>query len=129
MTDILKNQAVIVFGATGRVGADVCRILADNGASVVVHYHSNRKAAEEIVAQIEAKGGAACAIQADVTDEKSIQAFPVKRHLDLLCISIADSGDPVGVNKAAFQIIPICRQHVGRRRFGVAYLKREFPAP
>lgn len=74
MTDILKNQAVIVFGATGRVGADVCRILADNGASVVVHYHSNRKAAEEIVAQIEAKGGAACAIQADVTDEKSIQA-------------------------------------------------------
>lgn len=74
MMDILKEQVVVVFGATGRVGADVCRVLADNGAKIAVHYHSNKRAADNIVAEIERNGGTAYALQADVTDPESIQA-------------------------------------------------------
>jgi glucose 1-dehydrogenase len=48
--------------------------LASDGASVVVNYIGDGPAAD-VVAQIEAAGGRAVAIQADVSDEQQVQAM------------------------------------------------------
>lgn len=74
MSDALSNQVAVVFGATGRVGPSVCYALAATGMKVVVHYFCNREKAEEIVRSIVRRGGYACTMQADVTEESSMEA-------------------------------------------------------
>ena len=65
----MEKQVTIVFGATGKVGADTCRALSRMGHTVVVHYFHSRAKAESIVADIERSGGSAMALQADVREE------------------------------------------------------------
>lgn len=68
MNRALNGQSVIVFGASGRVGADVCTYLARQGANVAVHYHSNNASANEIVQAIKHTGGNACPLRADLSN-------------------------------------------------------------
>ena len=70
-----KQQITIVFGATGNVGAGVCRELAKAGHTVIVHYFHNQAKAQRLVEEIEALGGTARAIQADVREEEQVQAL------------------------------------------------------
>ena len=51
------------------------RTLARCGASVIVHYHRNRARADALVAEISGIGVKAFAVQADVTDESSVNAM------------------------------------------------------
>lgn len=74
MKDALKNQVIIVFGATGRVGEGVCSYFTGQGAVVLVHYHSNKAKAEQIVNSISESGGRAQALQADVTDPANVRS-------------------------------------------------------
>lgn len=74
MRDALKDQVIIVFGATGRVGEGVCTYLAEQGAVILAHYCSNQAKAEKIVQTIVNAGGRAQAIQADVTDPAAVHA-------------------------------------------------------
>lgn len=72
MERALEQQTIVVFGATGRIGRAVCLLLAEQGANVVCHYHSNRKRAEEIAELVETHHGRALAVQADVTREEEV---------------------------------------------------------
>jgi 3-oxoacyl-[acyl-carrier protein] reductase len=58
----------LVTGGSGGIGAAICRRLA--AAGLFVHVHANRSmpAAQSIAEQITAAGGAAAAVQFDVTD-------------------------------------------------------------
>ncbi|MEM5779790.1 MAG: SDR family NAD(P)-dependent oxidoreductase [Lawsonibacter sp.] len=69
------EQVTIVFGATGSVGAGVCRSLAQSGHVVVVHYFQNRAKAEQLTKEIVDAGGVAMAAQADVRDFGQVQAL------------------------------------------------------
>lgn len=73
-----EQQVTIVFGATGSVGAGVCRALAKAGHTVVVHYFSNEAKAVKLSAQLEADGGNAIAVQADVRDLTQTKALVEK---------------------------------------------------
>ncbi|MED3726804.1 acetoacetyl-CoA reductase [Priestia filamentosa] len=66
MTSLQGKVAVVTGGSKG-IGAAISKELAKNGVKVVVNYNSNKESAEEIVKQIEAEGGAAVAIGADVS--------------------------------------------------------------
>jgi 3-oxoacyl-[acyl-carrier protein] reductase len=68
----LTGKVAIVTGASKGMGADIARGLAREGASVIVNYSSSKDAADGIVAEITAAGGAAIAIQADVSNEEDI---------------------------------------------------------
>ncbi len=59
----LHGQRVLVTGGSGNIGRGIALRLAEAGADVVVHYHSDADAAEQTVGAI---GGNAISIQADL---------------------------------------------------------------
>jgi len=72
---LLRGQKVLVTGANSGIGLAVAAELAREGADVVVNYVSNEAAALELVGEIEAEGGHAIAIHADVSNEGQVQAM------------------------------------------------------
>lgn len=63
----LANRAAIVTGGSRGIGRSVAVALARAGADVVVNYASNEKAARKVVAEINAFGGKAVAVGADMS--------------------------------------------------------------
>jgi pteridine reductase len=62
----LTGKTAIVTGASGALGGEIAVGLAKAGCDVVVHYYRNAQRAGEIVAQVQAAGRKALAIQADL---------------------------------------------------------------
>lgn len=69
------GKTAVVTGASRGIGREVALLLAREGASVAVNYSGSKERAEEVVAAIEADGGRAIAIQANVTDPDSVKAM------------------------------------------------------
>jgi len=65
----LKDRVVVVTGAGTGIGRAVAEHFAKAGARVVVNYRESREAAEEVVSGIQAAGGTAVAIAADVSKQ------------------------------------------------------------
>jgi 3-oxoacyl-[acyl-carrier protein] reductase len=63
----LKDKVAIVTGGGRDIGKSVSLQLAAQGAKVAVNYRSDEAAAKATVAEIEAAGGTAILVQADVT--------------------------------------------------------------
>jgi pteridine reductase len=65
----LAGRCVLVTGGAKRLGAAIGRRLHAAGASIVVHYHQSRPAADALVAEFEAaRAGSALAVRADLHD-------------------------------------------------------------
>ncbi|MGO1118698.1 SDR family oxidoreductase [Rhodovibrionaceae bacterium A322] len=62
----------LVTGAGKRIGRAVALDLAEQGFAVAAHYNSSATEAESLVAEITAKGGKACALQADLSKEEDV---------------------------------------------------------
>lgn len=69
----LQGKIALVTGASKGIGAAIARELAARGAAVAVNYAGSKAAAEKLVAEIEAAGGKAIAVQANVADPASIK--------------------------------------------------------
>ena len=65
----------LVTGAGKRLGQAMAVYLAGRGYDVAVHYAGSAEGAAETVAQIEALGRRAVALQADLLDEAQVQAL------------------------------------------------------
>lgn len=66
MDNSLKGKVALVTGAARGIGRAIAVRLARDGAAVVVNYSSRADDAGKVVREIEAAGGTALAIQADV---------------------------------------------------------------
>ena len=62
-------------GASRGIGAAIAKALAEEGWPVGVNYRSDAAAAEKVVRSIEAAGGRALALQADVSDAGAVDAL------------------------------------------------------
>lgn len=70
--DVEAGKVVLVTGAGRGIGAATARLAAKRGYSVCVNYRENRTAAEGVVDEIEAAGGRAVAVPADVSIEADV---------------------------------------------------------
>jgi NAD(P)-dependent dehydrogenase (short-subunit alcohol dehydrogenase family) len=71
----LTDKVVVITGGSRGIGRATAIAAAARGFRVVVGYASNQKAADEVVAQIEAKNGKATAVKCDVGSEADILAL------------------------------------------------------
>jgi len=70
----MKDKVAIVAGGGRDIGAACAIELAAKGASVLITYHSSADGANSVVSQIEAAGGKAKAIKADLTKVSDVDA-------------------------------------------------------
>lgn len=71
----LNGKIALVTGASGELGRVMARTLASCGADVVVHFHSKEEKAAQLCEEISAMGRRALAVQADITQERSVFAM------------------------------------------------------
>lgn len=62
----LENKLALVTGASGSIGSAVAKRLAQDGASILVHYSSGHEGAAAVVAEIQEAGGSAEMVEADL---------------------------------------------------------------
>lgn len=71
----LDQQLVLVTGAGRGLGAAIAKAFAHAGSALVINYRYSADAAEELAEAIRARGGRAAAIEADVTDDRAVDAM------------------------------------------------------
>ncbi len=68
----LANKIALVTGASKGIGASIAKHLGAAGATVVVNYASSKSGADKTIAEIEAAGGTAWAVQGDFSKPEEI---------------------------------------------------------
>jgi 3-oxoacyl-[acyl-carrier protein] reductase len=63
----LSNKVAIITGGAAGIGRAITKTLASYGAKVVINYNRSAEAAESLQKEIEANGGEALIVQADIS--------------------------------------------------------------
>jgi enoyl-[acyl-carrier protein] reductase III len=71
----LPGRVALITGSSRGIGRAIALELAGRGADVVVNYLRKRSAAEEVVAEVEARGRRAVAVKANVGDAVDVEAM------------------------------------------------------
>ncbi|MDF2725317.1 MAG: 3-oxoacyl-ACP reductase FabG, partial [Paenibacillus sp.] len=71
----LGGKAALVTGGSTGIGREVCIAFAKEGARIAVNYIGDDTRAKQVVAEIEAAGGEAMAVHADVSQEDQVEAM------------------------------------------------------
>ena len=90
----LEGRAALVTGGSSGIGRAISEELGRAGVAVGVNYHSGRENADEVVQGIEAEGGRAIALGADVSDQDACRAMfkAFVERFGRLDILVANSG-------------------------------------
>lgn len=90
----LEGKVAVVTGASRGIGRATAERLARDGASVVVNYAKSVEEANAVVEGIEAEGGKAVAVQADIAKLEDIRRLfrETMERLDRLDILVANAG-------------------------------------
>jgi len=99
----LTGKRAVVTGSSRGIGADTAKHLAAAGAAVVLNYRNKAARAEKLVTELEADGGTAFAIGADLTDPESVAEFAAEvgerlGGLDILVLN-ASGGMEAGMGE------------------------------
>lgn len=88
------NKNVLITGASGGIGRACARLFAQEGYGVALHYNTDRESASELQSEIEAMGGRAVAVQADLTVVEQIDAMvrDVKTVLGDISVLVNNAG-------------------------------------
>jgi len=72
---MLTGKVALVTGAGRGIGRAIALTLAKNGATVIVNYNGSKESAQAVVSEITQNGGSAEAMQCNVADFASSEAF------------------------------------------------------
>src|SRR5690606_7832874 len=97
----LEGKIAVVTGGSKGIGAGIAKALGAAGATVVVNYASSKADADAVVAHIEAQGGKAISVQADMSKGTDVARLfdTVKTNYGTLDILVNNAG------VAVFQMI------------------------
>jgi NAD(P)-dependent dehydrogenase (short-subunit alcohol dehydrogenase family) len=101
----LNNKIALVTGGGSGIGKDVCKVLAKQGAHVIV-VDLNADSAKGTVDEINSNGNTAEAITLDVTNQRAVTtAFEKLKSLDILvnCAGISHIGSATSTNETDFE--------------------------
>jgi NAD(P)-dependent dehydrogenase (short-subunit alcohol dehydrogenase family) len=101
----LNNKIALVTGGGSGIGKDVCKVLAKQGAHVIV-VDLNADSAKGTVDEINSNGNTAEAITLDVTNQRAVTtAFEKLKSLDILvnCAGISHIGSATTTSEADFE--------------------------
>lgn len=70
-----EGKTVLITGSSRDIGRACAIKFGKQGANVVINYNSNKDAADEAVSAVEAAGGKAIAVKADVTKQSEVDAL------------------------------------------------------
>jgi 2-hydroxycyclohexanecarboxyl-CoA dehydrogenase len=89
----MANKVAVVTGGTRGIGAAICRFLARDGANVAI-WDWNIDGAEELAAEIRAKGQKAVVCKVDVSNKKEVDAAAslVRQELGPVGILVNNAG-------------------------------------
>lgn len=77
------HRAALVTGAAHRIGRAIALDLAAEGWALALHYHRSEDAAAKLASDIEAAGGRAVALSADLSEEADVESL-IPRAVDAL---------------------------------------------
>jgi len=69
----ISGSSVLITGASRGIGRGCALELAQRGAHVAINYRSHEQEAQDVAAEVEAAGGKALLIQADVSDQSAVE--------------------------------------------------------
>lgn len=86
---MLEGKVALITGAGRGIGREIALTFAGYGADVIVNYNGSAECAAEVVAQIEAMGRRAAAMQCSVADDEACgkminDALALFGHVDIL---------------------------------------------
>ena len=103
-------SVMLVTGGSRGIGAATCRLAAAAGWAVAVNYARDRSAAEAVVADINATGGRAAAVQGDVAEERDVLAiYDAAQALGPVTAVIVNAG-------IVAQVSPVAEMDIDRLR-------------
>lgn len=103
---ILNNKTALVTGASRGIGRAIALRFAAEGALVAVHYGKSENEANAVVSEIEAAGGKAFTVQADIASVSSIGALFTKLDAELTQRTGSEKFDILVNNAGVAQMIP-----------------------
>lgn len=71
----MDSQVAIITGSSRGIGRGIALSLAERGWTIVINYHSNQEAANEAKNLVEAAGGTAFIVQADISKRDDLEAL------------------------------------------------------
>lgn len=94
MNDDLRGRVALVTGASGGIGADLARALADAGCDVAVHYSDNAGGATQAADRVRSAGVRAMTVRADLVDPSSAPQLvaQVRQQLGDIDVLVACAG-------------------------------------
>jgi 3-oxoacyl-[acyl-carrier protein] reductase len=76
----LKGKSVLITGGSRGIGRAAAILMARAGADIVFDYHQNRKAADEVIAEIQKEGRRGIAISGNIAEDQHC-----KELVDTVC--------------------------------------------
>lgn len=102
----MTQRIALVTGGSRGLGKNAALKLAERGTAVILTYNSNQQAADEVVAEIEGKGVKAVALQLNVGDVASFEAFALDVQHQLKNVWNRDTFDYLLNNAGAGIAVP-----------------------
>lgn len=124
----LKDKVALVTGSDSGIGRAIAEALGEEGATVIITYHSDKESAGEAAEYMKAQGIESSTYRLDVGDEKSVRDVFAKVHkkygkIDVLVNNAGVNGSDVPVADMETDTFDLC---IKTNLYGPFFCCREY---